>query len=153
MLADPPISSRSPSPTHSNLYPDVELGREDIPRLDEDQVWIKRHPSSKQPSGLLATPAASSTRCNNVGSEPQSALPPFFPFRTREDFLQAEIFSDKGADNDHINRQLALSSSPGSKITMRNAKEYHETLARASHLWGEVGKQSIPLSLLAELHP
>ncbi|CUA69682.1 hypothetical protein RSOLAG22IIIB_08604 [Rhizoctonia solani] len=45
----------------------------------------------------------------------------------------AEIFADYGVTDAHINRQLALSPEG---ITLKDAKEYHETLATAIRLSG-----------------
>jgi hypothetical protein len=60
-------------------------------------------------------------------------LPAFFPFSTLKDFEQAEVFADYGATDAHIDRQLALSSMG---ITLKDAKDYHGTLALAIRLSG-----------------
>ncbi|KAG9094666.1 hypothetical protein FS749_012061 [Ceratobasidium sp. UAMH 11750] len=105
---------------------------ESIPPLGETDVWVKRHPASGQPSGLLA-PKPQGDKPQAPPPHSNSQLPPFFPFRTMDDFIQAEIFSDYGATDDHINRQLHHDS----KSTLRDAKDYHNTLKIASQLHGE----------------
>ncbi|KAG9074518.1 hypothetical protein FS749_013925 [Ceratobasidium sp. UAMH 11750] len=105
---------------------------ESIPPLGETDVWVKRHPASGQPSGLLA-PKPHGDKSQAPPPPSNSQLPPFFPFRTMDDFIQVEIFSDYGATDDHINRQLHHDS----KSTLQDAKDYHTTLKIASQLHGE----------------
>ncbi|KAG9125007.1 hypothetical protein FRC07_009351 [Ceratobasidium sp. 392] len=97
-----------------------------VPSLHEGDLWIKRHPASGRPSGLSTSEAV-------LKNKSSRRLPPWFPFRTLDDFIQAKIFSDFGATDGHINRQLAHSS----RSTLKNAKEYHDTLAIAARLEGE----------------
>lgn len=53
--------------------------------------------------------AATSTSMAHIGSIPQQdSLPSWFPFRTREDFEQVELFVLNHGSNHHIDRQLAL---------------------------------------------
>ncbi|KAG8734944.1 hypothetical protein FRC10_011167 [Ceratobasidium sp. 414] len=118
-------------------HEDIEISLEDphaIPPLDETQVWIKRHPASGQPSGFL-TPEFTQDQTHRKRSVAQQhSLPPFFPFHTHSDFIQAEIFSDYGSTDKHMNRQLAL---PTESVTLKNARDYHDTLAIAARLWGK----------------
>ncbi|CAE6458271.1 unnamed protein product [Rhizoctonia solani] len=112
-------------------YIEQDLDENGIPPLKEGQKWIKRHPASKQPSGFLIS--------DIHGDQPTNwathfdPLPPYFPFRSLDDFQQAEIFSDFGDTDKKINRQLGLASS---NISLKNSKDYHETLAVAIQLWG-----------------
>ncbi|KAG9098331.1 hypothetical protein FS749_004060 [Ceratobasidium sp. UAMH 11750] len=110
-----------------------------IPLLDDSQVWVKRHPSSNQSSGLLA-PESRQAKSHGPSTQADNQLPPYFPFRTLDCFLQAEIFDDFGATDRHINRQLALSS----KALFKDAKEYHEILATEARLRGEFITKSVP---------
>ncbi|KAF8603005.1 hypothetical protein BDV93DRAFT_556926 [Ceratobasidium sp. AG-I] len=114
-----------------------ELDEGIVPPLEDTQVWIRRHPASNMPSGLL-DPAldslGSKTTNNNI-----RRLPAYFPFQTLDDFVQAEIFCDFGVTDKHIDRQLAFSTG----TTMNNAKDYHAILACAARLRGEFISQVV----------
>ncbi|CUA75453.1 hypothetical protein RSOLAG22IIIB_11746 [Rhizoctonia solani] len=124
-------------PEGDSSQPDIDpRDPNGIPPLIEGQVWIKRHPLSNQSSGLLV-PNLHANELYNQGVHADDNLPPHFPFKTHDDFLQAEIFSDFGVTDKHINRQLSLELSLDSPtISLKSAKEYHETLALATRLWG-----------------
>ncbi|KAG8727553.1 hypothetical protein FRC10_005855, partial [Ceratobasidium sp. 414] len=98
----------APRQTHPMLFKPGQYSREPtvdpelIPLLGQADVWAKRHPASGQPSGLLA-PKPHSNDLQDPPPHSKSQLPPFFPFRTLDDFIQAEIFSDYGATDEHIN--------------------------------------------------
>ncbi|KAG9080509.1 hypothetical protein FRC06_006496 [Ceratobasidium sp. 370] len=120
------------SMAHNQHLRETTADPKSIPLLGETDIWVERHPVSGQRSGLLAPKPR--------GNEPQapplhskSQLPSFFPFRTLDDFIQAEIFSDYGATDNHIDRQLRHDS----KSTLRDAKDFHNTLKIASQLHGE----------------
>ncbi|CAE6460610.1 unnamed protein product, partial [Rhizoctonia solani] len=81
----------------------------------------------------MPTPKTPEDQPGNQGVHTDEVLPPRFPFKTHEDFVQAEIFSDFGNTDKHINRQLALASP---KVYLKNAKDYHQTLALVIRLWG-----------------
>ncbi|KAG9073838.1 hypothetical protein FS749_014644, partial [Ceratobasidium sp. UAMH 11750] len=120
------------SVAHGQYSRELTADPESIPPLGEADVWVKRHPASSQPSGLLA-PKPHGDKPQALPPQSHSQLPPFFPFRTLDDFIQAEIFSDYGATDDHINHQLHHDS----KSTLQDAKDYHNTLKIASRLHGE----------------
>ncbi|KAB5587904.1 hypothetical protein CTheo_8654 [Ceratobasidium theobromae] len=103
-----------------------------IPHLEGGQIWIKQHPTSGQPSGLLR-PDIQNSQSGNQTTHSDDILPPYFPFHSLNDFLQAEIFSDFGDTDKKIDRQLGL---PGSRLSLKNAREYHQTLGLATQLWG-----------------
>ncbi|KAG9074450.1 hypothetical protein FRC06_010682, partial [Ceratobasidium sp. 370] len=120
------------SMAHDQYSNELAADPKPVPLLGETDVWVKRHPASGQPSGLLA-PNPHANEPQNPPPHSKDRPPPFFPFRTLDDFIQAEIFSDYGATDEHINHQLHHNS----KSTLQDAKDYHHTLKTASRLHGE----------------
>lgn len=106
-----------------------------VPALTGTQVWIKRHPASNQPSGFWGDDQLAN-RQHILPKNQSERVPLYFPFQSMDDFLQAEVFTDFGATDPQINRQLGLRS----HVKMKDAKEFHETLAIAARLWGEVSQ-------------
>jgi hypothetical protein len=100
----------------------------EVPPLQQGNVWIKRHPASRQPSSLLDF-NLHKDQSNNLPFEPDNNLPLYHPFKSLDDFLQAEIFSDFGDTDKKIDRQLKL---PSTNVLLKSAKDYHETLALAT---------------------
>lgn len=101
--------------------------------LNHGETLVVPHPhSGREPyviqpsrSGLSGSaPALSSA---SADSDISTA---WFPFCTREDFEQAELFLTNNCSDKFINRQLALSAraAPQSRITLRNAQEIHQLL-------------------------
>lgn len=102
--------------------------------LRPDQVWVEYHPAARKQSEIFGT---STLDTESVPVPPPSSaranLLPWHPFRSREDFEQAEIFLRFDASNTHMDQQLDLnrrSARGGSSITLKNAAEVHATLAR-----------------------
>ncbi|KDN35213.1 hypothetical protein RSAG8_11788, partial [Rhizoctonia solani AG-8 WAC10335] len=117
---------------YQNSSDEPALDSNGIPALQDGQIWIKRHPSSGQPSGFLPSNSPTNQSQGETVHD-NNILPPYFPFKTLDDFKQAEIFSDFGDTDGKIDRQLGLASST---VTLKSAKEYHETLELAVCLWG-----------------
>ncbi|KDN42568.1 hypothetical protein RSAG8_06711, partial [Rhizoctonia solani AG-8 WAC10335] len=103
-----------------------------VPPLKEGQIWIRQHPVSCRASGFLSLDEAANQAQGQVAPLDE-ILPPHFPFKSLDDFLQAEIFSNFGDTDKKIDCQLGLACS---KVTLKSAKDYHETLALAIRLWG-----------------
>jgi hypothetical protein len=104
--------------------------------LGDTEIWIHRHPASGLPSGY----ATEDSEPEIPIEEPvNSKLPPYFPLRTQADFLQAEIFSRNNCSDGHINDQLSMlhqtgayrNVPPSERLTLKNAADYHATLARS----------------------
>jgi hypothetical protein len=113
----------------------------EVPPLQQGDVWIKRHPASRQPSGLLDFDLRKE-QPKNSPFDLDDNIPAYHPFKSLDDFLQAEIFSDFGDTDKKIDRQLKL---PSTNVSLKSAKDYHQTLALAICLWG--GEVSISLKL------
>ncbi|EUC55134.1 hypothetical protein RSOL_093710, partial [Rhizoctonia solani AG-3 Rhs1AP] len=82
------------------LSEEPPLDSDGVPPLKDGQIWIRRHPSSGRSSDFLSH--------NTPVSQPQAQttrpiVPPYFPFKTLDDFKQAEIFSDFGDTDGKIN--------------------------------------------------
>lgn len=104
--------------------------------LQEGEVWVEYHPASGKTARLLrdeghSHPSPSVSHPSKL-FDPQN--PPWSPFRTRQDFEQAELFLRFNCTDSHINQQLKLirdgSTSVPHKITLQSAKEIHALLAR-----------------------
>lgn len=75
----------------------------------------------------------------------QDSSEPWSPFRTREDFEQAELFALHSCSDVLINGQLSLirrACGSETKITLQSAKELHELL--------ETGREHEDLTLVSE---
>lgn len=100
--------------------------------LRPDQVWVEYHPAARKRPEIICsgTPYFSPSPPPAIAP---ATLTAWHPFRTREDFEQAEIFVRFEASNPQMDDQLNLirrSAISGSTITLKNAREVHETLAR-----------------------
>ncbi|KDN40330.1 hypothetical protein RSAG8_08240, partial [Rhizoctonia solani AG-8 WAC10335] len=107
----------------------------DIPELEEGKIWARQHPSSKLRSAYLAPSASRQATHASLKAD----IPPHSPFRTRTDFLQAEIFSKFNASDKQIDTQLKMLHETGayngnttSPLTLRNATDYHNVMNQAA---------------------
>lgn len=139
MLSVIPLQN-PPSEPQLPLDPDDNV----VPPLLEDQIWIRRHPASNIPSGFFESLARKSS--HSAVNTHFRVLPTYFPFRNMGDFCQAEVFSKFGATDEQIDWQLGLETT---KVSLKDAKEYHETLAREIRLSGEVSQRT---NLLDQTH-
>ncbi|KAG8808271.1 hypothetical protein FRC17_004026 [Serendipita sp. 399] len=90
------------------------------PSLDSCGLYIQRHLYASSPV---------STKCE------LPPIPVHWPFRTYEDYRQAEILLEAGSSSQIIDKQLALVQSvqaDGGPVTLKNAKELYRTLDKAS---------------------
>ncbi|KAG8714224.1 hypothetical protein FRC08_012222 [Ceratobasidium sp. 394] len=125
------------SPPAFGAGKDVVLPTDMPATLGETEIWIKRHPASGIPSGY-GTQQLGDTK-SSQNAQPTSKLPPFFPLRTHTDFLQAEIFSHNNCSDNHIDEQLRMlrqtgaynNLPPSERLTLKDAADYHATLAKA----------------------
>ncbi|KAG8696436.1 hypothetical protein FRC08_007148 [Ceratobasidium sp. 394] len=132
---EPFLSPASPPASHTSE--EARLPGNMPATLEETEIWIKRHPASGIPSGY-GTQQPQDTKSSQTDPS-TSKLPPFFPLRTRVDYLQAEIFSRNNCSDGHINDQLRMLHQTGAyshlpqseRLTLKDAADYHATLAKA----------------------
>lgn len=103
------------------------------PQLEEGEIWVEYHPlSGKKPK--VIRPAEIHDHPVTLPTEPHDPrTPAWYPFRTRLDFEQAELFIRFGCTDSYMDDQLKLiksGSSSGHQITLKSSKEVHETLGR-----------------------
>ena len=94
---------------------------------------MEYHPLSRKKSEILR-PEDTHESPVTLPSEPQDPrTPAWYPFRTRSDFEQTELFIRFGCTDLYMDNQLKLIKSgsiSGHQITLTSSKEVHETLAR-----------------------
>jgi len=107
--------------------------------LEEGDVWVEYHPASGKLPEILSSPdikvPASTTA---LPSKPfDENVPPWYPFKSRADFEQAELFIRFDVSDPHIDAQLKLmvmDGPLGHSVTMSSAKNFHATLAQIPDL-------------------
>lgn len=113
---------------------DESLSSSGLPSsLQEGEIWVEYHPFSGKKSEVLR-PGDLEKSPVALPSAPQDPrMPAWYPFHSRADFEQAELFIRFGCTDSYMDNQLKLIKSgsiSGHEITLRSAKEVHETLAR-----------------------
>lgn len=98
--------------------------------LQPDQVWVGYHPASGRQPEILGTTIPDNGASSPTPYRSPTALAPWHPFRSREDFEQAEIFVRFDASNPQMDNQLNLNRRSGSRISLKNSREVHETSAK-----------------------
>lgn len=112
------------APTQEEVVPILISSKDPPKKIPLGQLYIQTHPYTQELPPPRSTP-------------PKLTAPPYWPFRTLEDFEQAELFDISEASNETINMQLSLNrklQKGNSPITLKNARELHETLDRAQVL-------------------
>src|ERR1700683_1982181 len=126
---------------------DLCLGSNDAPRLsasnpvqrpsnlNDGEVWVEYHPASgRLPEILFLADRPAPTSTTALPSKPfDESGPPWYPFKLRADFEQAELFLRFDVSNSQIDAQLKLMVTDcplGHSVTMKSAKEFHVILAR-----------------------
>jgi hypothetical protein len=117
---------------HSSSHEEDQL-----PPLQEGEIFIIHHPSSHQPSQKLPASCVLGKRHDmNVipNSLPIGTTPPWALFHTRADFEQSEHFVTHGLSNPIINDQLKLLQrhSRDSGVTLTKAQDMHAVLKAAA---------------------
>ena len=100
--------------------------------LNEGEVWVEYHPASgKRPEILYPMDTLPH---GPLPAEPfDDRLPPWYPFKSRADFEQAELFLRFDVSDSHIDAQLKLMVTDcplGHSVTLQSANEFHATLAQ-----------------------
>lgn len=109
-------------------------------------VWVEPHPYSNVrpyliPAGPAGTINLSTPGQANLNDLQSDGLPPWYPFETRADFEQTELHIRYGDTDGHINDQLKLARRHnwGSDLTLSNARDMHQILAKVDESRGMQG--------------
>ncbi|KAG9101276.1 hypothetical protein FS749_008500 [Ceratobasidium sp. UAMH 11750] len=102
-----------------------------VPVLNEEDIWVRRHPASGYASSLRLPSKDPETPILPKSTDTN----PIWPFQTRQDLKQTEVFIQHRATNPHMNDQLALerekSQDPSNPLTLRTADDVHAVLELA----------------------
>jgi hypothetical protein len=102
--------------------------------LGDGEVWVEYHPASGKPPELLSSMDIRTPATTALPSKPfDEEVPPWYPFKSRADFEQAELFLRFDVSDPHIDAQLKLMVTDcplGHSVTMTSAKEFHAILAQ-----------------------
>jgi hypothetical protein len=103
--------------------------------LNEGEVWVEYHPASgKRPEILRPMDTLPHGPPTSLPAElSDDRLPPWYPFKSRADFEQAELFLRFDVSDPQIDAQLKLMVTDcplGHSVTLQSAKEFHATLAQ-----------------------
>jgi hypothetical protein len=108
-------------------------------KLNEGEVWVEYHPASGKHPEILC-PMDTTPLGPSLPVEPfDHRTPPWYPFKSRSDFEQAELFLRFDVSDPHIDAQLKLMVTDcplGHNVTLRSAKEFHAMLAQVPALEG-----------------
>lgn len=119
MDIDPPVEPESPPVTQF-----VTPVPTPIPQLGPYDLHIEKHPySNANPETISTSPPIN--YADNI----------YWPFKTREDFLQTEVLLDGKASMKQIDRQLAISQQlqgNQGRLTLKTAQELRNTLNRGT---------------------
>lgn len=103
------------------------------PSLEEGEIWVEYHPLSGKTPEILRPGQSDHSPVALPSNAPDPRTPPWYPFRTRWDFEQAELFIRFGCTDSYMDNQLKLIKSgatSGHQITLSSSRVVHETLAR-----------------------
>ena len=137
LIFDPSLEGTPPSSGPKDEFgirisPDLE----GLEALQLGQTLVVYHPFAGRHPEIFNTAELTQPQESNIPLLLEPSVEPYFPFKTRSDFEQAEIFVRHNCTDTMINNQLRLNqkvSGAGEQgvYTMKNAREMHKTLAQA----------------------
>ena len=122
--------------------------------LNKGEVWVEYHPAlGKHPEILCPMDTTPLGPLASLPADPfDNGLPPWYPFKSRADFEQAELFLRFDVSDPQIDAQLKLMVTDcplGHNVTLRSAKEFHAMLAQIPAL---ESMPNVSLSLFFSAH-